>query len=118
VINELTKSKCWNEFVEWMDKQGFYLMPKEIHISKEHRFMNKEFAYMISDRELQSLLVEFCDSKGRYIVPDIVGGWWYSISDKEGDVSFTTPDTDKFTTRAEATEQAIIKCFELMGEGK
>jgi len=112
---ELIQGLTFSEFVEWMDTQGFYLMPKETHINKEHKFMNKEFAYMISDRELLSLFVEFCDNNGYYINVDIVAkSWWYSISNDIGDLIYTNLDTDTLNSRTEATQAAIAKVFELM----
>ena len=84
MIEQLSKyTKWWNEFVEWMDGKGFYLMPKEIHISNKHKFMHKEFAYMISDRELLSLLVEFCDSKNYFIEYSHTGTNWLTYIYKQ-----------------------------------
>ncbi|KAF0148759.1 MAG: hypothetical protein FD143_2841 [Ignavibacteria bacterium] len=91
MIEQLSKMKAWGKFLEWT-------------YTNKYHFNN--------ERELLSLLVEFCDSKNYFIEYSHTGTNWLTYIYKQE--TETTFNLDTKATRTEATKAAIIKCFELM----
>ena len=113
MINQLSKTKAWAEFVEWWQRRGYgwWIDDNGTFYSDTNR--------TASNLELLSLLVEFCDSKEYYI--DIMHDDYYAEVD--GSAKFHVSVKDEhcsdwgepfYSTRTEATQQAVVKCFELM----
>lgn len=106
MIDTLKQYKAFGKFVEWIREEEIITVE-----TLDCNFL--EWHY--SDRELLSLLVEFCDSRGYYIsthplsiIFSVSETKYSTITRWEGEITFN------FDTRTEATKQAIKKCFELM----
>lgn len=132
MINQLNHTKTWGEFVEWVNRSDSY------RFYSDGTIRNIISDAPVNERELLSLLVEFCDSKGYYIElefnspdPDsdetkteIDKGFEYKIShqDKDGywdkDIYWkgVTNKGIEFFTRTEATEAGIKRALELLEE--
>lgn len=121
MIEQLSKTKVWAEFVEFVTKHEPVDFNNELNKFVLRTSSGVDFD--LSDRELLSLLVEFCDSKGYHIGINydeeyfVVIAWGYPV--------FILRENDEpqskikyFSTRPEATQQAVVKCFQLIGEGK
>lgn len=118
MIEQLSKTKVWNEFVEWATAkkyQQYCLVDKENWNYTSIEMSRNEF----SDRELLSLLVEFCDSKGYYMTITLNMFFVFDyrlMTIPELHLPYFISEYD-YSTRTEATQAAIVKCFELM-DGK
>jgi hypothetical protein len=105
MIEKLSKyAHTFHKFWEWYAKEG--ILFDEFNVGYAIGELEME-----SPRELLSLLVEFCDSKDYCIsITKRIGGtrsmpiWSCGVA---GEII-------NGSTRTEATEQAVIKCFELM----
>ena len=118
MINQLSKTKAWAEFVEWWQRRGYgwWIDDNGTFYSDTNR--------TASNLELLSLLVDFCDSEGYYIQPNCFPQFKaWNVSIMSGNINvcqILRAESGRFQdydSRTEATQAAIKKCFELM-EGK
>lgn len=122
MVEKLKKTpKMVTKFVTFMNCNGYYLLPREIHIHGERQFIHTSTARILSDREVVSFLVEFCEGAGYRIglLPEEKGEWACSLvfyiggvynviilREKEGEIKF-------FKSRPEAIEEALLEIFKL-----
>ena len=114
--------KTFQKFVEWMKKNNLDYLRENIAFVKQDVYGAN---YLIHDRELLSLLVEFCDSEGYYIQPNCFPQFKaWNVSIMSGNINvcqILRAESGRFQdydSRTEATQAAIKKCFELMEEWK
>lgn len=116
MIDQLKQYKAFGKFVEWMKEHGYYF--HKIHQKFFEARSDYDFTQP-SNRELLSLLIEFCDSEKHmitirvYYENDNFTGFYFDI-DKVFTTEYTVHSTHGFTTRAEATQAGVKKIFELM----
>lgn len=109
MLDTLKHYKVFAKFVEWM-------LPN--HRMRNNKFFNFNERRDIPDRELISLLVEFCDSEGYYIEisTHLTGGeclFSYSIWNVK-QLTKSIVNDSFISTRTEATKEAILRVFQLM----
>lgn len=120
MIQELQKySKAWGEFIEWMgDKHWDY---DDDNFSFVYSSKGRIIENFISNRQLQSYLIEWLDSKGVYVMYDIsdknLFHWAIVLGDDIYSMPILQSDREYTKTRTEATEQGIKRAFEIL-EGK
>ena len=118
MTEELKQYKAFGKFVEWMGNQQIGNDSVGLWVNEFYTKTPIGFHRKVSDRELLSLLVEFCDSERMCIeISTHLTGGECLFSDSVWNVKEITKSlvNDSFiSTRTEATKQAIVKIFELM----
>ena len=125
MIDQLKQhEKTFAKFVEWMKNQKKYLDDKNrfywrYECGKASTLYELVYhSIYLTNRELLSLLVEFCDSEGMCIEisTHLTGGeclFSYSVWNVK-EITKSLVNDSFISTRTEATKQAIVKIFELM----
>lgn len=121
MIQELNKyPKAFGGFIEWIKNKpcyGFVLNPESNY---EGRLINDDDrgnSYLVPDREHESLLIEWLDSKRVYIYayPSYVDNTWaYAITPKQLEMQDIKISELFYTSRPEATKAGILKAFEIL----
>ncbi len=108
MINELKQyPKTWGEFVGWMACEHSLLYSKQYD-----SFVKGSSGTFVSNRELESYLLEWLDSQGVFVITKIAAldVWFYKLESKDficlGDVYHSS--------RTLATEAGIIQAFKLL----
>lgn len=124
MLIELKKHKePFAEFVEWVKKQDYYewSYARNSLVITERDYQSFEpNGLSVSDYELQGLLIEFLDFKGVYVLPylDVTESdkMWlmFDCDIKNKSNNHLTIESVRAKTRTEATEQGIIKAFEIL----
>ena len=115
--------KTFQKFVEWMKNQKKYLDDKNrfywrYECGKASTLYELVYhSIYLTNRELLSLLVEFCDSEGYYTSIryfPLSNTFDSVVNDLHIIEKLEIYHTLRVNSRTEATENAIKKCFELM----
>ena len=106
MIDQLKQQpKTFTKFVEWMEKERNFIFLTSLQF--------EGFIPFIPDRELISLLVEFCDSEGYVILLGFGSKWFWEIQDNNNAEEYTNR-YETYNSRTEATKAGIKESFKLM----
>ena len=121
MIDQLKQhEKTFAKFVEWMGNQQIGNDSVGLWVNEFYTKTPIGFHRKVSDRELLSLLVEFCDSEGYYMTITLNMFFMFDYrmtTIPELHLPYFISEYD-YNTRTEATKAAIVKVFELMEKGK